>query len=307
MKPKIGIMELMTHHEVLRAYLLGFLANDLECYCFTTAFNQELNPDLIDHPQIHWHLPSHTQTRLAYLTAQSAVLSQLDVLIITTPFSFDQWPSSLLCKKMVLLIHGLHFWFHPWFAFSRLKAFPSVRPNVLRFLKIPSTLQRRRNLRRWLPQVDCLLVGQRQLQEYAKQSKWSIAPQLKVLEFYVAEKKAPIYAERSAIHIGVPGNIHPNSRDYTLLLRVFRQLAQANLPPIQLFFPSRAQTGFAQKLQQELGQLAPQITCHFYEHYLGQATYDQILLAADFLFCPIQQFSYNGCIGEQNGQSHLSA
>ena len=302
-RPKIGLLELKSHHEVLRTYLLGFLAAEAEVHCFTNSFNAELNQDLIEQNHSNWYIQKAGQNQEQFLNSLKASFQELDYLIITTYFS--ELPFYLFKKQKVgLLIHSWHFIVQPWYQMVRGSSSIAL---INRWIKIPKTIIRRQKMLKQLSQATHLIAGAQSIVNYLNQQSYKSTQSIRLLELYINEKITPVRQNASELKIAIPGSIQKNSRDYDLLVEVFKQLAGTTDQNIQLLFPTIANNPTSKQIKEQLQPLAPKIQTIFYEEYLDQEQYDQLLLKADFLFCPIQRYSYNGHVREVNGQSHLSA
>lgn len=302
MEKKIGLLELKAHHEVLRAYLLGFTQVDVQLYVYTNSFNYDLQKDLHDSTHIQWRLIQTNQSNDQFIDQHREEITSLDFLLITTIFPLTQKTFPRLTKTGIL-IHAWHFLFRPQFQFlSKI----DLDKLPLRLLKMPLTWYRRHQMKQWISQIDTLIVGAQSVYDYLKHSKTPTHRPFYLLEMYVNESLTPVHSQQPTT-IVVPGNISTSSRDYELLYRVFHQLDTRLDAPIRLCFAGVVKTKYAKKIQQRFSQLSPKMETVFFDQYLNQEQYDQLLLTADFLLCPIKTFSYSGMIREWNGYSHLTA
>ncbi len=302
MKAKIGLIELKSHHEVLRTYLLGFVQAETELYCYTNAFNYNLQKDLHQTEQIHWRLISKEQSTEEFILQQQSEMATLDYLLITTIFPLAN-RSLLTASRTGLLIHGFHLLYRPLyqlFSFSEMSRLP------MRLLKAPRSWGQHLKVRQWIKAVDDIVVGAQSVLDYLQKEQLTGQKPVQLLELYINESTAPIH-QREQIQICVPGNINTTTRDYDLLFRVFKQLTPELLKSITLVFLGVVKTRYARSIKKQFQQLAPDLTLVFFDRYLNQETYDQYLQESDFLICPIKRFTYSGMVQEVNASSHLTA
>jgi hypothetical protein len=274
---KIGLTELKAHHEVLRVYLLGFLMAEVEVYCYTNVFNHQLQNDLHEDPRLIWRIKEQDQSDEQFLNNYEKEINQLDYWLLTTYVPLSNL-SKFTPNRKAVLIHSLNAFFQPR---AHLFSSKDLGKLPLRLLKLPLTWYRHYHLRTWAHPIDEIVVGVKSVFQHLHEKKFNSQFPIRLIEMYYNEKIAPIRKE-GPLRIGIPGNINSGARNYEMLLRVFRQIESTLEEKIDLVFPSLVNTNYARSIKNGFEQLGPKLKCHFFEHYLDQEEYDQLLLSLTF-------------------------
>jgi len=301
-KKQIAIVELESHNEVLRAYLLVLLELDYTIFCMTTVFNYKQLGDLQERDTIQFILKESKETYEHYFLEHERKLAECEVAIVTTLplrdvfFSSYQFP----CKS-IFVVHKYHTYFTP----TKHIKLESIK-DVGRFIK-GKIARYTLTYQKAISNFSGIVMPSKMSYEYAKKEDMHGENKLLgSLDFAVNE-----YVSKPQSHdllqVIIPGTIGLKSRDYTPVIKALRGLQDRLDSNVQVHLLGRPQGSYGTDIINKCKALENKyLTFCFYNDFIHQDKFDQIMHSADFLILPIAEYMKFDIYKEKNGFSCVS-
>ena len=299
---KIGIIELATHNEVLVNYCRIFIAAGFELRVFTNDFNYHQIGDVADNCE--WIIQEKDQTDEFFLTEHLSEINECDLVIFLTIYKdYDFYskihivpPKGWVIHKSItnISIKKQFIWSKEPMLFA--KDFIKI---LLFFLFKESGKQNRLTHK-----FDFLIFPSKKMQSYAWEMKWRIPPSI-VIDFAVHEKMKYLKESKDFIQISIPGVVNDKSRDYKIVIEAFKKLRTTKKIRLILLGQPLSKYGF--RVIQEFKKLeSPFFKFVYFDSFIEQRKFDEILIKSDFLLLPIMKYMKVGIFKEKNGYTCVS-
>jgi hypothetical protein len=300
----IALVEMASHNEVLRSYMVALLAADCTIICCTTNFNHRQLYDLQDDKRINWLLKNEEESNERFFGRIDETIRTCNALIVTTIdkdlafFSEYKFPT-----QSFLVIHHYHAVLEP------LNHFYLGKQSVKHYLKIIRYFLRnqKRKVERLISNYDGLILPSAIVREYARTRPAFGKYNFLVADFCVHESER-VHASTETIGAIVPGAINSMTRDYDLLVQVMKRVVTQLQKPFTLTLLGKPQGEYGQRIVKRLSDLDSEyftFRCHK-NGFIQQKDYDAQMKRADFLILPINRYMKHDVFKEISSQSAVS-
>lgn len=300
----IALVEMASHNEVLRSYMVALLAADCKIVCCTTNFNHRQLYDLQDDDRIKWQLKNDEESNEQFFGRIDETIRTCNALIVTTIdkdlsfFSRYKFPT-----RSFFVIHHYHAVLEP------LTHFFLGKQDLKHYLKIIRYFLRnqKRKVDRLISNYDGLILPSSTVREYAR-TRAAFGKHNFVLADFCVHESDRVHASAETINAIVPGAINRMTRDYDLLVQVMKQVATQLQRPFTLTLLGQPQGEYGQRVLKSLSDLDNEyftFRCHK-TGFIQQKDYDAQMKKADFLILPINPHMKHDIFKEISSQSAVS-
>ena len=294
-RPNIGLIELAKHNEVLRAYIISLLTQDVQLTVFTSRWVYHQCYDLHDEENIVWIIKEVEGTQ-GFLSNQNNALESCDAILITTVDTDDGQNVMKTWKSpSAIVIHDVHTTF-----------------DYKKHLILDSVNQ-------CLRSVKWMFTGKFKKQSIAVKSHNGYVFPSDVVNDYAQKflNNRPsagipfaINDEISKPHknekicITIPGNIDSKSRDYEKVIKAFKKV---ELNQVHMTLLGKPKGAYGNTIQKQFSALTSKgLSLETFDDFIAQSKYDEIMRKTDFLILPMNEEMIFGPVREQNGYSYVS-
>ena len=299
---RIAIVELESHNEVLRAYLLVLLELDYSILCLTTVFNFMQLGDLQNRDTIEFILKEKHESYEDYFFENKSKLVQCEAAIITTlPLREVFFRKYKFPCISIFVVHKYHTYFNP----TKNINLESIK-DIGRFIKGKIAGYSNTYLKA-ISNFDGIVMPSTTSYNYARQQDkhWPIKL-LGSLDFAINE-----YVSKPQLHdvlrIVIPGTIGLKSRNYIPVIEALKGLVNRIDTNVQIHLLGRPQGTYGKDIIIKCKALeSKKLSFCFYNDFIDQDKFDQIMYNADFLILPIAEYMKFDIYKEKNGYSCVS-
>lgn len=298
----IAIVELESHNEVLRAYLLVLLEMDYQVLCLTTLFNYKQLVDLHGNPKIDFVLKEKSDTYLDFFESNRERLSVCDRAIVTTiPLRDSFFNTYHFPCKSIYVVHKYHSYFSPSdnIKISSLKdSWRMIKGKLAGYSDMYLTA---------ISNFSAFVMPSDFSFNYAKsKNKHGDNKLLGSLDFAINELKSE-KQNNTFTQIVIPGTIGLKSRDYLPVINAFKKIKDQINSKIEIHLLGRPMGAYGEKMIALCKSLETEnLKFSFYRDFIIQSEFDKIMLKADFLILPIAEYMKFDIFQEKNGYSCVS-
>jgi len=298
----IAIVELESHNEVLRAYLLVLLEMEYQILCLTTPFNYKQLVDLQGNPKIDFVLKEKSDLYLDYFESNKELLGICDAAIVTTvPLRDRFFKTYRFPCKSIFVVHKYHSYFSP-------------SDNI----KISSLKDTWRKIKgklggygeRYLTAISNFsgIVMPSDISfSYAKsKNEHGRNRLLGSLDFAINEFISE-NQNNEITQIVIPGTIGLKSRDYLPCVDAIRNIKDELKSKIHIHLLGRPKGTYGEKIIAQCKLMESEnLKFSFYREFIIQSKFDKIMFNVDFLILPIAEYMKFDIYQEKNGYSCVS-
>ncbi len=294
-RPNIGFIELAKHNEVLRAYIISLLTQDVQLTVFTSMWVYRQCYDLHEDENIVWIINEGDDAQ-AFLSNQNSALESCDAILITTVDTDDGQNVMKTWKSpSAIVIHDVH----TTFAYRKYLILDSVR-QCLRFMKWIFTGNFKKQsiaVKSHTGYVFPSDIVNDYAQKYIKNKPSAGIP------FAINDEiSEPQNNDRS--HITIPGNIDNKSRDYKVVVEALKNVS---LNRIHMTLLGKPKGAYGKMIQKQFSTLTIKgLSLETFDEFIEQSKYDEIMRKTDFLILPMNEEMIFGPLRERNGYSCVS-
>jgi len=298
----IAIVELESHNEVLRAYLLVLLEMDYKILCLTTPFNYEQLVDLKDSRKINFVLKEKSDSYEKFFSKNKERLSVCDISIITTiPLRNPFFQSYLFPCKTIFVVHKYHSYFDPS---NNVKL--SGLKDIGRMIKGKLAGYSKMYLRA-ISNFSAIVMPSYPSYKYANEHNVHGPHKLIGYLDFAINEFISIKQKDNIVQIVIPGTIGIKSRDYKPLIDAVKTIKNQIQVPIQFHLLGRPMGAYGDEVIAQCKNLeSTQIQFSFYQEFIHQSKFDEVMMKADFLILPIAEQMKFDIYQEKNGYSCVS-
>jgi len=301
-KKNIAIVELESHNEVLRAYLLVLMEMDYTVLCMTTPFNQDQLVDLRNDEKIDFILKEKTDSYENFFAKNHERLSVCDTAIVTTvPLRDSFFQTYRFPCKSIFVVHKYHSYFNPS-NHVKILGLKDVGRMVKGKLASYSNMYLQA-----ISNFSAIVMPSDGSYDYAKQcNDHSPNKLLGALDFAINELKSKKQNNKT-LQVVIPGTIGMKSRDYKPFIEAIKTIKNKVPNPIEFHLLGRPMGSYGEQVIADCKKIeSTQIQFSIYQEFILQSKFDEIMLKADFLILPIAEYMKFDIYQEKNGYSCVS-
>lgn len=304
----IPIIELESHNEVLRAYIISLLELGQKVHCYTNKFNYDQLYDLQSHPDIKWILSMSGEKNNDFFIRNFEKLYGYSTGICSTlpeDMVYDHGLNPIF-EKFVLVIHDAYAFSKPWsHLYPRKQFLPFIKDcaKMVRYL----VLRKHKNKQQILASFKNIVFPSVSVDHYVRSKmlfkKYKIGNPL-----CFAVPEMPITFQRDGVvRIVIPGIVSDKSRDYELVYHSFKKVVPRLASKIELILLGNSNNLYAEKWINSLKSLQnPNFKLTYFTSFIPQEVFDQNISNADFLLLPIKDHMRYLFFKERNGYTCVS-
>ena len=303
-RPKVALVELATHNEVLVNHTKLLLTGEFEI----TIFSNEFNYSQIIWLQlpVNWVLQESEECNVRFAKRIQSQLNDFSLVIFTTIESNIRFFRNYdLSSPTALVVHKLNMFINPQkpFVFNenwkqRLK--DSIK--IIRYFLFGE----RSLFIAFVNSFDQLIFPSFAVQIYFIEQGWNKGmPPHSVIPFAVHESVTTTSAKADKVRITIPGVISSKSRDYGIVLEAFKDIRLHK--QVKLTLLGKPSGPFGHKIVRQFKSLQrSNLEIQTYDSFVHQEYFDEILKQSDFLILPISRFMKVSIFKEINGFTCVS-
>ncbi|HHH49797.1 MAG TPA: glycosyltransferase family 1 protein [Saprospiraceae bacterium] len=294
MLKKIAIVELYGHYEVLYSFCNVLRLFEVSVFTSENGWGDAPTPiKSIIGKRVYLKTPLEFVPD--FIEQHKSILNANDLIIFSTIlgdygfFAKQKWTA-----KTILVVHNGNYWLN-YRSSIRIKSIP----DILRWLK-SEWLREWPNRKKIMNSVDFISFPNQLIQgHFIEQGLISREKTYPPLPFYYLENKVPETEAENEIIIVVPGTLSDESRDYGMLLNVFKKVKDIEcgneiLNLVLLGLPKKKYGKDIQRKFKNMENGTFNVTV--FSKFITQHIYDDWLKKADFLILPLlREMSYGIC------------
>ncbi len=294
-KIKIAIVELASHHEVMRSYGMLALQSKCDVSFFTTIENQAQCNALFENT-VDWQILPKDQTSNEFLSIMKFNLELHDIILFTSLEDVNGFLlKSDFTKPTVGVLHDATSIFHH---LSNIKIKPSIKHNlkIVKYLSLGFYQQRVRASK----QYDLLLLPTECSYKDLKNNKNVNTDKLFALPFLYNENIKKTTSD--SFDIVIPGTISQDSRDYRSIIKMIEKLNLAAIDNINLILLGKPKGKDGNSILIDyIKATGNKIKLTYFYQEVSQQIYDSHLMHADVLLLPLMKNPIYGVVDSISG------
>jgi hypothetical protein len=300
-KIKIAILELASHHEVVRSFAFMALASNYEVLIVTTLANSKFLMPVFD-SQVEWLIMDQAKSTLPFLTHHKAEIEKCDILLFT---SIEDLHGNVIDLKWVKpTLAMLH---HPIsnFCYSENISRPTTFKLLLKTVKYRITrFYEKRRLA--LNNLDVYLLPSTSAKGYFFEKNISEYSKCKALPFLFYEQSNSTVYLKQKIFV-VPGTVNQKSRNYFDLLYAIGELNKHEEYTATLVLLGSIKKGEGKSILENFKQnTGKHIELIHFENEISTETFDYWIKNASVLLLPLSKKTVYGIVNSIGGLLSVS-
>lgn len=295
----MAIIELAHHNEVVRAYAISLVSQEIKISIFTTSWILEQYYDLRDHPLITWHIKEQEESSFQFIHRVKEPIDKCSCVILT---SLEDGEKGFLKNSFsiasYLVVHDVHtlFEYKNNLNFSGIKSLGRVLKHIFFGILKMRALS--------ASTFDYFILPSGEVYKYV-QSKPYFNNRFLVAPFAINDEISELL-DHDCVRITIPGIVDDKSRDYLPVIHAISTLEPLKAQ-VQLCLLGKPSSKYGRSVVDKFNELKSEsVDILSFNQFIPQKQFDKIMRETDFLICPMNKVMKFGPVNEKNGFSCVS-